>query len=289
VSPAIPRCVRSTSTGKINVITLPAFVIDAIRAVPFKGKSRLLSPFVPRDGEVVATVFGYRMQLDLSDLIQRHMYMGSYERADTRRASRILKRGDTMLDVGANAGHYTFLAASRVGPTGSVVAVEPSTWVADRLAKTVEANGVRNVYVKRCALGNERGKAELGLPLHGNHTPSLLEDDPGRAHVTVDVVPLDDVIDEWVPGGQPIALMKMDVEGFEPRVLCGGSRTLSQGRIRHLLVEFNGPLLSRERAGSSPRQLADQIASLDFTPATPLPPLAARSIFTHLFKHRLQA
>jgi FkbM family methyltransferase len=268
------------------VVTLPPAVIGALRPLAFKGKSRLLSPFVPPEGEIVARVFGYDMRLELSDYIQRHMYMGSYERSDTALIARLLAPGDSVLDIGANAGHYTFLAASRVGPGGQVVAVEPSAWVADRIARTIAENGARNVHLKRCAMGAERGTAQLPDALKGNHTPSLLDDDPHRRRTTVDVVPLDDVVDEWFPGGGSIALAKMDVEGFEPQVLRGGIATLSSGRVRHLLIEFNGPALARPSANSSSRQLAEQIASLGFVPAAPLPRLDPDDVCTHLFKHR---
>src|SRR5687768_12991065 len=124
------------------MIKLPRAVIGVLRRLTFKGKSRLLSPFVPNCGEVEALVFGYRVALDLSDYIQREMYLGTYERRGTGSARRVLARGNTVIDVGANAGHYTLLAARCVGRTGRVLAIEPSPWVADRLERSIETNGL---------------------------------------------------------------------------------------------------------------------------------------------------
>jgi hypothetical protein len=82
-------------------------LIEVSRPYRFRGKFRLFDPFVPHEGERVATVFGYEMKLDLSRFVQRGMYIGNYERAETKLLRSFLKSGMTVLDVGANAGYYT--------------------------------------------------------------------------------------------------------------------------------------------------------------------------------------
>ena len=62
-----------------------------------------------------------------------------------------------------------------------------------------------------------------------------------------------------------IDLMKIDVEGAEPRVLAGGATHLAQGVVRHAMIEINGPRLVE--AGSSPAALVDDLAALGFEPA----------------------
>ena len=59
-------------------------LIEASRGYRFRGKFRLLDPFVPHDGEKRASVFGYEMSLDLSLKVQRDVYIGNYERTETR-------------------------------------------------------------------------------------------------------------------------------------------------------------------------------------------------------------
>jgi Protein-L-isoaspartate(D-aspartate) O-methyltransferase (PCMT) len=102
-------------------------LIEVSRPYRFRGKFRLFDPFVPHEGERVATVFGYEMKLDLSRFVQRCMYIGNYERAETKLLRSFLKSGMTVLDVGANAGYYTALAAQIVGPHGRAFAIEPYT------------------------------------------------------------------------------------------------------------------------------------------------------------------
>jgi hypothetical protein len=62
-----------------------------------------------------------------------------------------------------------------------------------------------------------------------------------------------------------IDLMKMDVEGAEPRVLAGGAEALERGLVRHLICEVNGPRLTE--AGSSPTALVRLLNGLGFEPA----------------------
>src|SRR6185436_6075060 len=100
-------------------------VISAFRPHNFRGKLRLLDGLVPHTGDRVASVWGYQVHLDLSEAIQRWIYMGAFEPKETALATRWLRPGMTFVDVGANVGYFTLLAASRVGPSGRVHAIEP--------------------------------------------------------------------------------------------------------------------------------------------------------------------
>src|SRR5436190_21982560 len=99
-------------------------LIAVLRPIPFR-KFRLLNPLVPTRGFRRAKIFGASMELDLADIIQRQIYLGCYEPDCTRWAKRALRPGGVMIDVGANVGYFTALAAARVGLAGRVFAIEP--------------------------------------------------------------------------------------------------------------------------------------------------------------------
>ena len=99
-------------------------VIDALRPIQFRGKAALLQHLVSHGGVRTARVHDCAMELDLCEFIQRMMYLGTYERHETRLVRKYLCPGMTFVDVGANVGYYTTLAA-HVGPKGKVFAVEP--------------------------------------------------------------------------------------------------------------------------------------------------------------------
>ncbi len=96
-------------------VTTVTKVIDFLRPVSFRGKPRVTSPLIPESGIVTARVFGAEMQLDLSNYIDRMIYLGCYEPLNTYRFRSLLSPGMTVVDVGANIGYFSLLAASIVG------------------------------------------------------------------------------------------------------------------------------------------------------------------------------
>jgi FkbM family methyltransferase len=147
-----------------------------------------------------------------------------------------------VVDVGANVGYYTLLAARRVGPGGRVVAVEPSPLAADRLDDTLRRNAIEQVHLFRCGLGRAAGEAILYDSLPRNHTPTMLGN-PGAPGRTVPIRTLDELAETC--GLSRIDLLKLDVEGYEPEVLVGANRLLAEKRITAILCEFNEHWLNR--------------------------------------------
>jgi FkbM family methyltransferase len=234
-------------------------LVNWLRPLRFRGKGRLFNSFIPKEGTRHAIVFGSRLQLDLSDLIQRQVYLGVYERGETSQVLSYLKPEMTFVDVGANVGYYTVMAASRVGPRGRVIAVEPSPYAVDRLEKAVRDNQLAQVTVVRGGLGDRESELRLFTPAPGNHTPTMLGADDAPSQI-VPVKTLDASLAEWKVDN--IDLMKIDVEGFEPRVFEGAAQALAAGRIRGILCEFNDHWL--RRAGTSAREFYDSLLARGF-------------------------
>jgi FkbM family methyltransferase len=148
---------------------------------------------------------------------------------------RYLRAGDAVLDVGANIGVYSLLAASCVGASGQVLAFEPGPEARRRLLENIELNALRNVHVHACALGDREGTVEF-LDRCDTTNRIRTEEDAGKSTVTVPVVRLDDLVDI------SCALGKMDIEGAEPLALCGAERLLAGANPPVWLIELNGSL-----------------------------------------------
>src|SRR5262245_36483242 len=89
--------------------------------------------------------YGQSLWVYPNDLIGRYVfYAGLWEGPIARHFYEHLRPGERVLDIGGNIGQYTVLAASKVGPTGRVFAVEPGEKVRDLLTRSVRANGLEN-------------------------------------------------------------------------------------------------------------------------------------------------
>ncbi len=139
------------------------------------------------------------------------------ESATVSIVKQILSPGDCFLDVGANVGAYTLLGARLVGPTGTVIAVEPAPGTLFALHTTIGINGIGNIVdLHECALGAQSGRAFLHLGRTSGHS-SLLHIPGGTAErVEIAVATGTDILGNEVP-----TLIKIDVEGWELEVLDG--------------------------------------------------------------------
>lgn len=89
---------------------------------------------------------------------------GIYERREARYIQGLLKPGDVFLDLGANIGYYTILAALKVGTQGRVIAVEPDSKVATMLAINVFSVGLQNVViVEEAVVPSTNGENVVGF------------------------------------------------------------------------------------------------------------------------------
>lgn len=223
----------------------------ALRPFNFPGKARLLHSFCPREGERLHDLFGYQVRLDLSELIQRSIFLHVFEPEESAIVRNFLRPGQTFVDVGANVGYYTLMAARLVGRHGHVLSFEPDHSTYKRLKITIEQNRLSQVHAIQAGLSDQEGEMELHVQHgSGNNSPSMVRNGTG-VPIKVRVRSLDSYLDE--SGINHIDLMKIDVEGFEPNVLRGAAAHLSDGRVGAILCEFNRYWLTAN--GSSPTEL----------------------------------
>lgn len=190
------------------------------------------------------TIFGMRIQGSTTDLIQRFIhYFGVWEPDITHWMLSRLRPGDVMVDVGANIGYYSLLAASRIGPQGMVVSIEASPGIHAMLEANVQLNGLVNVRTVNAAAAGERGVLRVHAGAADNlgqtHTREQAGDDPG---VPVNALPLHELLtSEEVARARVI---KIDVEGSERAVIRGLAPVL--GKLREdaeILVEISPELM----------------------------------------------
>jgi len=141
---------------------------------------------------------------------------------------RLLGPGDTVVDVGAYKGGYTYWMRREVGPSGSVYAFEPQPSLAGYLRRRARDFGWRNVHVEALALSSQRGTRELMLPgAEPSPAASLVGASLRRGATGYRVAT--GTLDEALAGmesGASVRFIKCDVEGHELDVLRGAADTL---------------------------------------------------------------
>lgn len=196
----------------------------------------------------------------LSEFAGARIYVyGTTEYFSTSLFKTLLSPGATVIDIGANVGEYTLIAAKYVGPTGTVLAFEPLPMNFTLLKKSVDDNGFDNVVLSQLALSNKDGDAMLRVPGGSNAgVASLAAATETASSILVHCARLDTVLDENALGR--VDVIKLDVEGFEPEVIEGAARTLEHDRP-WLLFEVNG--LMRSRDGVNARSI-DSLRSFGY-------------------------
>lgn len=178
--------------------------------------------------EEVVSVEGCAIVIDRHDMvIGRAIREGAYEPATTEIVRRLVRSGHTVVDVGANVGFFTMLAARCAGPTGCVLAFEPAPHNFRLLQKSVALNGLTNVELHREALSDASGSVELIQWERRNSGSFHLINDPTwqGARYPAEARRFDDLF-----AGPRLDLVKIDVEGAEGLVLAGMWRAIERFR-----------------------------------------------------------
>jgi len=168
------------------------------------------------------------------------------------------------VDVGANWGYFSLLAAHLVGETGRVISLEPDPRLFSRLQENLAANHLERVTALPIAAAESRGSlpmmgyAESG----GNFGVSHVVANPpaSEAFFRVSADSLDSILSEEKIG--PVDLLKMDIEGAEAMAIAGLWKTLSARRIKFLLLELHPTALLDQ--GSSPQAVVEMLRAAQY-------------------------
>ncbi len=171
---------------------------------------------------VTRTRSGARFAVDTRDLIQRYLYLfGVWEPHLTAWLRRRLRPGDTFVDVGANVGYYSVLAAGLVGATGRVVAIEASPEFHATLVRQARLNGCATVRAVHAAVADRRRTVRFALASSRNMGANSIVPYEGvpESEFEIEARPLPEVLE---PAEIATArVIKIDVEGAEGGVVRG--------------------------------------------------------------------
>lgn len=189
------------------------------------------------------------------------MQTGEYQPEVSRALVDSLPVGGVCVDVGANVGYMTMLAARKVGPAGRVVAIEPSPASFERLQEHLSRNSISSVTAIRA--GCLDTPSRLPLFIASDLNPGKTSLSPANAHSGSKVLVRVDTLDALLDGVHlsRLDVIKIDVEGAELGVLGGATETLR--RFRPTVICELSDVLLRE-FGTQPEDVLSFLAAMGY-------------------------
>lgn len=191
-----------------------------------------------------------------------NLYTGLQEFEDMAFVLHVLREGELFVDVGANIGTYTILAAGAA--KARCVAFEPAPLAFERLQQNLRLNDLcSRVNAQPLAVGSQEGQLAFTVELDAvNHVAT--SEDAFSATCTTRVTTLDVLLADETP-----VVMKIDVEGYETRVIDGALNILEKPSLLAVIMETNG---SGKRYGFDEAVLHKRMGISGFTAFSYSPP-----------------
>ena len=244
-------------------MTGPLPLLRAIWSHPANRRRRLRSLWHALSWQLYKRLTGRAIDIDIQDLKLRcHPDSHSASRAiyfsglpdywEMRFMLDYLRPGDRVIDVGANIGLYSLLAAAAVGASGQIEAFEPADRPANHFQESIDLNGLKNLHLHRVTVSDVAGTSHFDPTADdccAHISPTGGNDARGQWVPTVR-------LDDYLPHLH-YALAKLDLEGYEPFAVRGARDLIAQGQLPVLLLEVSG--LSNRYGISTP----DFIGELD--------------------------
>jgi len=242
-----------------------SILIKLSRTFTGTGIARL--PLVARTYSFLCRVFlpdnlfevqGHKMYIGSQDINvdSEAMIADAFETFETELFKKQVKKGMTVLDIGAHIGYYTLLAANLVGENGRVFAFEPHPHNFAVLEKNVRINGYKNIVLVQKAVSDKSEYTNLFLGKRsGLHS---LSNRVGKKSIVVETVTLDEIFDKDCQ----VDIIKIDVEGAEMLVLLGANRVITANGNLKIFTEFCPNYL--RKAGILPEEYLNKLMGYGF-------------------------
>jgi len=194
------------------------------------------------------------------------MHIDESTEHDLAVVKQLVRRGECVIDVGANFGLYTVFLARSVGEEGQVYSFEPIPLTFKILSRNIKHFELNNVEVYNFGLSNAAGQQSMQIPKSGGGGENFYRANIVRDQATsnrTDLVPVNLMILDSLLSNlrKPISFIKIDVEGHEAEVLMGSSEVIDAFKPA-LQVEISG---SPEAFGSSAHGIFQRLREQGYT------------------------
>ena len=194
-------------------------------------------------------------------VISGALYFRVYENSETNFLNNICFEGMRVIDVGANVGYYSALISELIGPNGIVLAIEPDSESFKYLLKTIKSSKNKNIRPFLKAASDHNNILPLYISKDNRGDNRLYKTNQKRNSIDVETILLDELIIKNEIN--QVDLIKIDVQGYEPKVIRGMKNIIKTSNKIILLTEFwpKGII----DAGENPFDFLKMLRSLDFS------------------------
>ena len=202
------------------------------------------NPFCPVGGSNPVETGRFKILTDPEDVrkgVSSSLQLyGTYDPELSWVVEQLVDSESTVIDVGANIGWYTLLAAV---VARRVVALEPEPRNFTLLSRSVALNGLHNVELRQEVVSDREGEVDLYLSDTNKGGHSIVW--KGPSSVKVHSTTLEQIVGEL--GILSIDLLKIDAESAEPRILRGFTKGLESGLAKYIILEFSPMVWGKDR------------------------------------------
>lgn len=187
--------------------------------------------------------------------------LGAHDPFEIECFRRVVKAGMNVIDIGANIGYYSVIAAGRVGPKGKVFSYEPEGDNFALLQKNIEVNRFTWARAIRAGLSDQTGKRKLFVAKDHTGIHSFADNRGVETGIEIEIDTLDRSLERF--GSPKIDLIKIDIEGAEILALTGMKKTLAANPDMVMFIELYPQAI--ERLGRKPIELLNILKDSGFT------------------------
>lgn len=203
------------------------------------GKTQVKTPLLIKAdslGSLYQCAYDVNLYLDAESYVEGMILKNNiWEKESVEIIQRLVKKGDTVLDVGANFGYFSLMCAKLVGENGHVISSEPTAYFRTKFKKNLKQNNSKNIEL--LSFGFSDKVCELDIQIDAStasmHMP---ENDPYIKKETIKLNTLDDFVKDR--SINRLDFIKVDIDGHEPLFLKGAEQTIKKFKP-DILLEIN--------------------------------------------------
>ncbi|CAA2141972.1 FkbM family methyltransferase [Hyphomicrobium sp. ghe19] len=225
--------------------------------------------YLGQNTALTKTIYGHKIYVDTRDYsLTPHLLLDGYwEQWITNVFRTLVRPGMNVIDIGANVGWYSLLAADLIGQSGRLVSFEANPDLSALTYRNLMVNGfLDRSTVVPSAVYSECTTLEFKIYNHymGSSSIFATSDAAAQFHDSIRELSVNAVtLDSYFPAGTKIDFIKIDAEGAEPFILKGAERLLSENPDIQIMMEFAPSILAG--AYGSIEKFHDDLKSYGFT------------------------